>query len=241
MINVLDIDEQRCIPSLSRVSRNNSENENNSSITDFYIKELSRYFFFVAQSVNTVTNPVSPVIPMRSVYHIPFLRRIAPMSALAGDYFFANSVGEVLTSSANPISGVTPLFFNPYFNFSNTLFFCGSNTKLLTYTGTASHFGYELMIYKAQMYDGSNENSFFNINLLATIPLGSLFHRIELTQYIRKPIYENEVVIVTYKKLTTGIVENNCIFNGTFTLESVFPSFDWQEVTEQETGGIKNR
>ena len=237
VINVLDIDEQRCIPSLSRAERNNSENENNSSITDFYIKELSRYFFFVAQSVNNVIDPVSPVIPMRSVYHIPFLRRIAPILAVSGDYFYALNAGNVLTACIREINGSPFLFKNPSYNLSNTLFFCASNTKLLTYTGTASHLGYELMIFKTQMEEYDNSDSFVGIKSLASIPLQTIYHRIDLTQRITEPIYENEVVIVTYKKITSGMVENNCTFNGTFTLESEFPSNDWQDERVQVNVG----
>ena len=237
VINVLDIDEQRCIPSLSRAEKNNSENENDSSVTDFYIKELSRYFFFVAQSVDNVTDSVSPVRIMRSVYHIPFLRRIAPILAVSGDYFYALNAGNVLTTCIREMNGSPFIFKNPYYNLSNTLFFCASNTNLLTYTGTATDLGYELMIFKTQIEEYDNSSSFVNIKLLASIPLRTIYHRIDLTQYIREPIYENEVVIVTYKKLISGMVENNCTFNGTFTLESEFPSFDWQDVLEQQQAG----
>ena len=237
VINVLDIDEQRCIPSLSPGEKNNSENENDSSITDFYIKELSRYFFFVAQSVNNVTNPVSSVRIMRSVYHIPFVRRIAPMLAVSGDYFFSYNAGIILTDCLSNLSGEISLFDNINYNNSNTLFFCASNTKLLTYTGSASHLGYELVIVRARIEEYGNYYNFAQKTILASIPLQTIFHRIDLTQYIREPIYENEVVIVTYKKLISGLVENNCTFNGTFTLESEFPSNDWQDVLEQQQAG----
>ena len=135
------------------------------------------------------------------------------------------------------MSGEIDLFSSMRNNYSNTLFFCTSNTKLLTYTGTASHLGYELVIVRTRIEEYGNYSNFAEKKTLASIPLTTLFHRIDLTQYIREPIYEDEVVIVTYKKITSGMVENNCTFNGTFTLESEFPSNDWQDERVQVNVG----